>query len=261
MPIFGRMKLRLGRQLGSGATTGEGTQNLLCAYLAVGVLVGLLANTFFGLWWSTRSSHSPSPPSRSRKAWRRGGAKSAPVSARCGTQAGQPAKANRPMNPTKNNAASSGVSSVVSLHQQLLDHQIQQGGGAEGQHRQRSPPEGCRDPAQGGVRTTKCCTPMVIFSRGRRQAATPAPTAAATTGSNTNGKQHQQRGCAHRSNHGQTVEIVLRSAGAGSLTDILPCRGCGHRSTLTSPCGRDGAEPSRPPSAAWIRMGRSPYSP
>lgn len=51
MPILGRLKLRLGRQLGSAATSGEGTQNLLCAYLAGAVLVGLLANTLFGLWW------------------------------------------------------------------------------------------------------------------------------------------------------------------------------------------------------------------
>ena len=51
MPILGIAKKRLGAQLGSGATTGEGTQNLLCAYLAAAVLAGLLANTLFGWWW------------------------------------------------------------------------------------------------------------------------------------------------------------------------------------------------------------------
>jgi divalent metal cation (Fe/Co/Zn/Cd) transporter len=51
MPVLGRMKRRLGRRLGSPATAGEGTENLLCAYLAAGVLAGLLANTLFGLWW------------------------------------------------------------------------------------------------------------------------------------------------------------------------------------------------------------------
>jgi divalent metal cation (Fe/Co/Zn/Cd) transporter len=51
MPVLGRMKLTLGRLLDSEATAGEGTQNILCAYLAAGVLVGLLANTVFGLWW------------------------------------------------------------------------------------------------------------------------------------------------------------------------------------------------------------------
>ncbi len=50
-PWLGRAKLRLGEQLGSSATAGEGRQNLLCAYLAAAVLVGLLANNLFGLWW------------------------------------------------------------------------------------------------------------------------------------------------------------------------------------------------------------------
>src|SRR5919205_718107 len=32
MPLFGRAKKRLGNQLQSAATAGEGTQNILCAY-------------------------------------------------------------------------------------------------------------------------------------------------------------------------------------------------------------------------------------
>jgi divalent metal cation (Fe/Co/Zn/Cd) transporter len=51
MPLLGRMKHRLGAKLGSAATAGEGTQNVLCAYLAAAVLVGLLGNALFGLWW------------------------------------------------------------------------------------------------------------------------------------------------------------------------------------------------------------------
>jgi len=51
MPLLGIAKRRLADRLGSVATRGEGTQNLLCAYLAAAVLVGLLGNTFFGLWW------------------------------------------------------------------------------------------------------------------------------------------------------------------------------------------------------------------
>jgi Co/Zn/Cd efflux system component len=50
-PALGVMKRRLGARLNSPATIGEGCQNLLCAYLAVTVLVGLLANTLFGIWW------------------------------------------------------------------------------------------------------------------------------------------------------------------------------------------------------------------
>jgi divalent metal cation (Fe/Co/Zn/Cd) transporter len=51
MPLLGRAKQTLGARLGSASTAGEGAQNLVCAYLAAGVLVGLLANTMFGWWW------------------------------------------------------------------------------------------------------------------------------------------------------------------------------------------------------------------
>lgn len=51
MPVLGVAKRRLATTLGSVATRGEGTQNLLCAYLAGAVLVGLLGNALFGLWW------------------------------------------------------------------------------------------------------------------------------------------------------------------------------------------------------------------
>jgi divalent metal cation (Fe/Co/Zn/Cd) transporter len=50
-PWLGLAKRRIGAQLSSAATTGEGTQNLLCAGLAVGVLTGILANAAFGFWW------------------------------------------------------------------------------------------------------------------------------------------------------------------------------------------------------------------
>jgi divalent metal cation (Fe/Co/Zn/Cd) transporter len=51
MPFLGIAKHSLADRLGSVATRGEGTQNLLCAYLAAAVLVGLLGNTLFGFWW------------------------------------------------------------------------------------------------------------------------------------------------------------------------------------------------------------------
>jgi len=50
-PMLGVAKQRIGAKLESRATYGEGTQNLLCAILAGAVLVGLAANTLFGLWW------------------------------------------------------------------------------------------------------------------------------------------------------------------------------------------------------------------
>jgi divalent metal cation (Fe/Co/Zn/Cd) transporter len=52
MPLFGRAKKRIGNQLQSSATTGEGTQNILCAYLSLAILIGLAANAIFGLWWA-----------------------------------------------------------------------------------------------------------------------------------------------------------------------------------------------------------------
>jgi divalent metal cation (Fe/Co/Zn/Cd) transporter len=51
MPFLGLAKRRLADRLDSVATRGEGTQNLLCAYLAAAVLLGLLGNTLVGLWW------------------------------------------------------------------------------------------------------------------------------------------------------------------------------------------------------------------
>jgi divalent metal cation (Fe/Co/Zn/Cd) transporter len=51
MPMLGRAKQRIGQRLGSAATAGEGAQNLLCAYMAVGVLAGLIANALIGWWW------------------------------------------------------------------------------------------------------------------------------------------------------------------------------------------------------------------
>jgi divalent metal cation (Fe/Co/Zn/Cd) transporter len=51
MPLLGIAKARLADQLGSAATKGEGRQNLLCAYLAGALLIGLLGNTLLGAWW------------------------------------------------------------------------------------------------------------------------------------------------------------------------------------------------------------------
>ncbi len=52
MPILGKAKQEIGQRLGSDATAGEGTQNMLCAYLAAGVLTGLVLNATLGLWWA-----------------------------------------------------------------------------------------------------------------------------------------------------------------------------------------------------------------
>ena len=51
MPLLGVAKQRLADQLGSAATAGEGRQNMLCAYLAGALLVGLIGNAAVGAWW------------------------------------------------------------------------------------------------------------------------------------------------------------------------------------------------------------------
>jgi divalent metal cation (Fe/Co/Zn/Cd) transporter len=52
MPLLARAKRRVGHALGSAATVGEGGQNMICAYLSIALLVGLLANALFGWWWA-----------------------------------------------------------------------------------------------------------------------------------------------------------------------------------------------------------------
>jgi divalent metal cation (Fe/Co/Zn/Cd) transporter len=52
MPPLARAKARVGARLDSCATTSEGRQNLLCAYLSLGLLVGLGANALLGWWWA-----------------------------------------------------------------------------------------------------------------------------------------------------------------------------------------------------------------
>jgi divalent metal cation (Fe/Co/Zn/Cd) transporter len=51
MPMLAVAKQRLADQLGSAATAGEGRQNMLCAYLAGALLIGLLGNALVGAWW------------------------------------------------------------------------------------------------------------------------------------------------------------------------------------------------------------------
>jgi divalent metal cation (Fe/Co/Zn/Cd) transporter len=51
MPLLGIAKQRIADQIGSAATKGEGRQNMLCAYLAAALLLGLLGNAAFGAWW------------------------------------------------------------------------------------------------------------------------------------------------------------------------------------------------------------------
>ena len=52
MPLLARAKRKVGRALSSSATVSEAGQNMICAYLSVALLVGLLANAVLGWWWA-----------------------------------------------------------------------------------------------------------------------------------------------------------------------------------------------------------------
>jgi divalent metal cation (Fe/Co/Zn/Cd) transporter len=52
MPLLARAKRSVGRKLSSAATVSEASQNMICAYLSIALLVGLLANALFGFWWA-----------------------------------------------------------------------------------------------------------------------------------------------------------------------------------------------------------------
>jgi divalent metal cation (Fe/Co/Zn/Cd) transporter len=52
MPLLAVAKRRVGQALGSSATVKEGSQSMVCAYLSVALLAGLLANALGGWWWA-----------------------------------------------------------------------------------------------------------------------------------------------------------------------------------------------------------------
>jgi divalent metal cation (Fe/Co/Zn/Cd) transporter len=52
MPLLARAKRKVGHQLNSFATVSEASQNMLCAYLSVALLVGLSLNALAGWWWA-----------------------------------------------------------------------------------------------------------------------------------------------------------------------------------------------------------------
>jgi divalent metal cation (Fe/Co/Zn/Cd) transporter len=52
MPLLARAKRNVGRKLNSSAIVSEAGQNMICAYLSIALLVGLLANALLGWWWA-----------------------------------------------------------------------------------------------------------------------------------------------------------------------------------------------------------------
>ena len=52
MPLLWQGKLRVARQIGSVALKADAVCSVTCAYMSYTLLVGLLLNTLFGLWWA-----------------------------------------------------------------------------------------------------------------------------------------------------------------------------------------------------------------
>jgi divalent metal cation (Fe/Co/Zn/Cd) transporter len=52
MPLLAGAKRQVGRKLNSSATVSEASQNMICAYLSIALLMGLLVNALAGWWWA-----------------------------------------------------------------------------------------------------------------------------------------------------------------------------------------------------------------
>jgi len=52
MPVLSRAKRKVGHALGSAAMHADAKQTEFCTYLSAILLLGLLLNAFFGLWWA-----------------------------------------------------------------------------------------------------------------------------------------------------------------------------------------------------------------
>ncbi len=52
MPLLARAKRSVGRRLNSSAAVSESNQNMICAYLSIALLAGLLLNALAGWWWA-----------------------------------------------------------------------------------------------------------------------------------------------------------------------------------------------------------------
>lgn len=52
MPLLARAKQQVGRRLGDRVVLADAVETWLCTYLSAIVLVGLVLNAVFGLWWA-----------------------------------------------------------------------------------------------------------------------------------------------------------------------------------------------------------------
>jgi divalent metal cation (Fe/Co/Zn/Cd) transporter len=52
MPVLAAVERRAGRELGSSSVQADAKQLLLCVYLSISVLAGLVLNSLLGWWWA-----------------------------------------------------------------------------------------------------------------------------------------------------------------------------------------------------------------
>lgn len=52
MPFLSFIERRAGREIGSATAVADSKQTLICTYLSVAVLIGLVANSVLGWWWA-----------------------------------------------------------------------------------------------------------------------------------------------------------------------------------------------------------------
>lgn len=52
MPMLSRAKIRIGKEIGSTALKADGACSIVCAYMAMTVLAGVVLTSLFGWWWA-----------------------------------------------------------------------------------------------------------------------------------------------------------------------------------------------------------------
>ncbi len=52
MPVLAYLKKKTGKEIGSKALVADAKETLVCAWLSVALLVGLVLNALFGWWWA-----------------------------------------------------------------------------------------------------------------------------------------------------------------------------------------------------------------
>ena len=52
MPVLAHLKKKTGKEIGSKALVADAKETLVCAWLSLALLLGLVLNVLFGWWWA-----------------------------------------------------------------------------------------------------------------------------------------------------------------------------------------------------------------